>query len=133
MTEQAPPPLQERLENAIRDLGHLRVAAVRCHVNFEWLSLGRGQKLIPLLDFDIIFGTMGNLVTRTIADEVARGLKTDTEPSLPELPVGPNTLRYLLENLHEYALPPGTTAEMFARRKKLTGTISDRADEFMRK
>ncbi|MFC2142175.1 hypothetical protein ACFLR7_04500 [Acidobacteriota bacterium] len=101
-------------------------AAVSCATNFKWLDLSRMNQ-IPLLDFDIICGAHPNLALEKRMTNESSEQKSDILNDYS----GPLTIRYFLHILGEFAIPPGTTAELLSRKEKISERISARAKTFI--
>jgi len=119
--------LPARLKNAHRYIRSLWGAAHTCWYNLAWLH-ANGFVWIPLIDFDVICGT---LPIMEIHKQAEYSPSKVSEEWLPYV-VGPHTVAYLFHYLSEYCLPPGTVGEMLDRKKKLLGGLSGSARQFLR-
>jgi hypothetical protein len=118
--------LPTALEKSYRYASSLKTTASPCSSTFAWLVL-RKSSHIPLLDFDIICGAMPRLgIQKRLTGETS-----DREPSVFANYIGPTTLRYFLQMMPKYVLPPGTAVELLNRKRRLSEALSDRASRFL--
>ncbi|MBM3476810.1 MAG: hypothetical protein FJX75_26355, partial [Armatimonadetes bacterium] len=82
---------------------------------------------MPLLDFDVVCGSLPSLVLRRWAE---LGDEPEAQSVLSD-PVGPHTASRLLSTIEHFSLPPGSAAELLWWRKQLTGATSRAAARFV--
>ena len=104
----------------------LKIAATMCATNFKWLFL-HDLRHIPLLDFDIICGA----APRLSLQKRLSGESLDTEKSFLVKYSGSTTIRYFLEILRDFVIPPGTAAEILSRKERLADELSARSEQFL--
>lgn len=121
-----------RIVDAIRAsslyASQLTVAASMAIAAFNWLREHR-RRYVPLLDFDVISGALPRLALH----ERGNSDHAYSESALLGDHSGSATLQYLLQNMQELVVPPGTTAEIMFRHQKLTDSLSTRAEQFLRR
>ena len=98
---------RNHLARAVRHLDALSLAAHSVENNVLWLEFSANSEFIPLLDFDIVCGSLP-----TIAASRAIDALSDPFDSTILQPSGPNAVHYTVDALGTYTVPHGAAIEM---------------------
>jgi len=124
---------RNRLGGALRVLAAVNNEAMVCATNHAYYQIGRGSRNksrapMLLLDFDQIAATLRPAIQVQVQEpENVFEIPTDASQI-----GGPHTMRFALQQLDSYALPPGAMVELLRRRTLLRQGLSDRGNSVLK-
>ncbi len=118
-----PTTVHDRLLGLMQTLTSISSVALACVTNHTYYDF-IGAPALPLLDFDLIAGTLGPAFAASgasgqpDADDVSQLYSNVSQLA------GPHSIRNALEILPTFALPPGAMVELLKRRSRLRKAFS---------
>ena len=123
-------PFMQRLNRSYNYFLRLCTVSQTCQTSYQWLEVNKANPM-PLLDFDVICGSLPSMAIEQHAQE-SESFSDEDLLLLRDMP-GPYTIRYVLGGLKELYLPQGTISDLLNWKERKSGDLSVRAKTLLEK